>query len=126
MEYKEAFDQLSGKLNKSLEEYNQSAGKKVMVIPKPTGESYYIFNRKTIVIRPETNHPDVAMIEYYNGQKDVIGNAFDTAAEFVEKEKLTCFIKDEAYFSFTTVADKKNMDHMVNALLKRVFSGRIQ
>lgn len=125
MESKEAFDQLSIQLDKSLEEYNRSAGKKVMVIPKLNGDKFYIFNRKTVVVSSNAASQDSIVLEYYKGQKDVIGNAFDTAAEFVEKEELKCFLNEEPYFSFSTLAYKMDTDHMVKALLSRIFRGCI-
>jgi hypothetical protein len=125
MESKEAFDELSTRLDKSLEEYNHSAAKKVMVIPKPNGEKFYIFNRKTVVVSSKAGNQDSIVLEYYKGQKDVMGHAFETAAEFVEKEELKCFLKEGPYFSFSTLADKMDTDHMVKALLSRIFRGCI-
>jgi hypothetical protein len=122
---KEAFDQLSAKLDKSLEEYNNNSAKKVMVIPKPNGDKFYIFNRKTVVVSSLAASPDILMLAYYKGQKDVIGNPFDTAAEFVEKEELRCFLKEGPCFSFGTLAHRMDTDHAVKALLSRIFRGCI-
>jgi hypothetical protein len=127
MNSRQAFADLKTKLDRSLEEYNRSSGKKVMVIPKPGGETFYIYNRKTVVITTCVEGSDVALLEYYIGQKDVPGGAFDNAAEWVEEEELTCSSKDDqAYFSFPSMKEKKDADKMVNMLLTRIFRGCIQ
>lgn len=127
MNSRQAFADLKIKLNRSLEEYNRSSGKKVMVIPKPGGETYYIFNRKTVVINACVGDSDVSLLEYYIGQKDVPGGAFENAAEWVEEEELTCSSKEgQAYFSFPSMTEKKDTDRMVNMLLTRIFRGCIQ
>ena len=125
MECKDAFSQLGSKLDSSLEEYNKSAGKKVMVIPKDNGETFYIFNRKTVVISAQAGKEDSLLLEYYKGQKGVQGHAFETSAEFTEKEELKCYTKDEAFFSFTTAAEKEDTEHMVKSILGRIFRGCI-
>jgi hypothetical protein len=127
MDSRQAFAELKIKLDKSLEEYNRGTGKKVMVIPKPGGETFYIYNRKTVVINACNDNSDVALLEYYNGQKGVISGAFENEAEWVEEEELTCFAKDEyPYFSFPKMTEKKDADRIVSMLLTRIFRGRIQ
>jgi hypothetical protein len=127
MESKEAFAELKVKLDKSLEEYNRNSGKKVMVIPKPGGETFYIFNRRTVIINAGADNSDVALLVYYDGQKDVPGGVYENEASWVEEEELTCFPKAEKpYFSFPTMTEQKDTDRMVNVLLTRIFRGRKQ